>query len=73
MPRRVELAATDPPRERESFRGVAFAPAEGGVAVVRRRAAPLGAASVGRGAARRRPVDHGRAGQRHPAQHEVAA
>ena len=73
MLRQFDLVATDAPRERESFRGVAFAPAEGGVAVVRRRAAPLGAASVGAGAAQRCPVDHGHAGQRDPAQPEVAA
>jgi len=36
--RNFELATTSEPGERESFRGVAFAPSEGGVAVVRRRA-----------------------------------
>ena len=36
--RNFELQPTDEPGERESFRGVAFAPAKGGVAVVRRRA-----------------------------------
>jgi cytochrome P450 family 138 len=36
--RNFELAPTSEPSERESFRGVAFAPAKGGVAVVRRRA-----------------------------------
>jgi cytochrome P450 family 138 len=35
--RNFELAPTKEPGERESFRGVAFAPAKGGVAVVRRR------------------------------------
>ena len=37
MLRRFELQPSDDPPERESFRGVAFAPAKGGVAVVRRR------------------------------------
>ena len=36
--RNFELQTTDAPGERESFRGVAFAPSKGGVAVVRRRA-----------------------------------
>ncbi len=36
--RNFELQPTDAPGERDSFRGVAFAPAKGGVAVVRRRA-----------------------------------
>jgi hypothetical protein len=36
--RNFELRTTDAPGERESFRGVAFAPSKGGVAVVRRRA-----------------------------------
>jgi cytochrome P450 family 138 len=36
--RNFELQPTAEPGERESFRGVAFAPAKGGVAVVRRRA-----------------------------------
>ncbi|HVX33835.1 MAG TPA: cytochrome P450 [Solirubrobacterales bacterium] len=35
--RNFELAPTSEPGERESFRGVAFAPSKGGVAVVRRR------------------------------------
>ncbi len=39
--RNFELQPTDAPSEREGFRGVAFAPAKGGVAVVRRRALPL--------------------------------
>jgi cytochrome P450 family 138 len=36
--RNFELATTGEPGERESFRGVAFAPSKGGLAVVRRRA-----------------------------------
>ncbi|MBS1678114.1 MAG: cytochrome P450 [Actinobacteria bacterium] len=40
--RSFELQATSEPGERESFRGVAFAPSKGGAAVVRRR--PLGQA-----------------------------
>ena len=65
--RQFELAPTTDPPERESFRGVAFAPSKGGLAVVRRRRAPLaadagdvGAAEMipsGRGAAEC-PVDH---------------
>jgi cytochrome P450 len=42
--RHFELVPTDAPGERESFRGVAFAPANGGVAAVRRRREPLGSA-----------------------------
>jgi cytochrome P450 family 138 len=38
--RNFELQPTDAPGEREAFRGVAFAPAKGGVAKVRRRALP---------------------------------
>jgi len=37
MLRNFELQPTSAPPERESFRGVAFAPGKGGVAVVRRR------------------------------------
>jgi cytochrome P450 len=39
--RNFELQPTDAPSEHEGFRGVAFAPAKGGLAVVRRRALPL--------------------------------
>jgi cytochrome P450 family 138 len=42
--RNFELQPTDAPGEHEGFRGVAFAPAKGGVTVVRRRALPLEAA-----------------------------
>jgi cytochrome P450 len=59
MLRHFELVATDAPGEHESFRGVAFAPARGGIAVVRRRSTPLGSASEGAGAVDRCPVDHG--------------
>lgn len=41
--RHYELLPTDAAGERQSFRGVAFAPAKGGRAVVRRRQEPLGA------------------------------
>jgi cytochrome P450 family 138 len=57
--RRFELQATESPAERWSFRGVAFAPAKGAVAVVRRREKPLGADAVGPSEAARCPVDHG--------------
>ncbi len=43
--RDFELQTTDDPPERESFRGVAFAPSKGGRAIVRRRAVPLGPGS----------------------------
>ncbi len=39
--RNFELQPTDAPPEHEGFRGVAFAPAKGGVAVVRKRKLPL--------------------------------
>jgi hypothetical protein len=39
--RNFELQTTSTPGEPEGFRGVAFAPAKGGLAVVRRRALPL--------------------------------
>jgi cytochrome P450 family 138 len=56
MLRNFELAPTDAPGERASFRGVAFAPAKGGVAVVHRRRRPLG---VGAGPSEARcPVEH---------------
>jgi cytochrome P450 family 138 len=42
MLRHFELIPTDARGERQSFRGVAFAPAQGGVTVVRRRREPLG-------------------------------
>ena len=41
MLRRFELVASDAPPERESFRGVAFAPAKGGLGRFRRRPVPL--------------------------------
>jgi cytochrome P450 len=60
--RHFELLPTDAPGERESFRGVAFAPRNGGVVVVNRRRAPLGKRSgVQDAAAPRCPVDHGAA------------
>ena len=40
--RHFELIPTDARGERPSFRGVAFAPSKGGVAIVRRRREPLG-------------------------------
>jgi len=57
MLRDFELAATSAPPERESFRGVAYAPARGGIGRFRRRPAPLGAGSAPATAARC-PVDH---------------
>jgi cytochrome P450 family 138 len=60
MLRHFELRTTDEPGERESFRGVAFAPRDGGVAVVKRRREPLGNRSGEEAAAAPRcPVEHG--------------
>jgi hypothetical protein len=67
--RHFELLPTDAPDERESFRGVAFAPKGGGVAVVRRRRTPLGNRPPERGDAARCPVDHDAA--RDPADRDV--
>lgn len=58
MLRQFELQPTDAPAERWSFRGVAFAPAKGGMAVVRRREEPLGTAAAQHGDAARCPVEH---------------
>jgi cytochrome P450 family 138 len=44
MLREFELAPTNAPGEREAFRGVAFSPAKGGMAKVRRRALAVDAA-----------------------------
>lgn len=73
MLRHFELVPDDAPGERESFRGVAFAPARGGVAVVRRRGRPLGRASSVAVAATGCPVDHDHADQTRTADQEVAA
>jgi cytochrome P450 len=56
--RQFELQPTDAAAERWSFRGVAYAPAKGGVAVVRRRAEPLGASASQPVEEARCPVDH---------------
>lgn len=56
--RQFELRPSGGPGERWSFRGVAFAPAKGGLAVVRRRDEPLGKAAAPTGDAARCPVDH---------------
>ena len=58
MLRHFELEPTDTPGESWSFRGVAFAPARGGVAVVRRRRAPLSGAIVEPDEAARCPINH---------------
>lgn len=57
MLRHFELMPTGAPDERESFRGVAFAPARGGVAAVRRRPEPLGGTAEEGLAAASCPVD----------------
>jgi hypothetical protein len=43
--RHFELLPASSPAERERFRGVAFAPAKGGMALVRRRRVPSGSAA----------------------------
>jgi cytochrome P450 len=59
MLRHFELLPTDAPGERERFRGLAFAPAKGGRAVVRRRTTPLGSQARGtERSADRCPVEH---------------
>lgn len=58
MVRHFELEPTDAPGESFSFRGVAYAPAKGGVGVVRRRSEPLGEAAAQPAEAARCPVDH---------------
>jgi cytochrome P450 len=58
MLRHFELEPTDAPGERWSFRGVAFAPARGGLAVVRRRDEPLGKTAVQPDEAARCQVHH---------------
>ncbi len=57
MLRHFELKPTSLRGERFSFRGVAFAPAKGGVAVVRRRDEPFGKAVVQPPEAARGPVE----------------
>ncbi len=51
-----EILTTDAPPEKESFRGVAYAPSKGGVGRFRRRAVPLEAGKFS--SAARCPVDH---------------
>jgi cytochrome P450/pimeloyl-ACP methyl ester carboxylesterase len=69
--RHFELLPTDAPSERESFRGVAFAPKDGGVAVVRRRGAALGNRPPQTGDAALCPADH--AAARCPVDHASPA
>jgi hypothetical protein len=57
--RHFELEPTDAPGERQRFRGVAFAPARGSMAVFQRRARPLGESAGGEPEESRCPVDHG--------------
>jgi cytochrome P450 len=59
MLRHFELQPTDAPPEAFSFRGVAYAPANGGVAVVHRRDEPLGGRGAEPAEEARCPVDHG--------------
>jgi cytochrome P450 len=59
MLRHFELQPTESPAEAFGFRGVAYAPAKGGVAVVHRRNEPLGAGASAPAEEARCPVDHG--------------
>lgn len=58
MLRHFELVPSGAPGEHQSFRGVAFAPSKGGLAVVRRRSTPLGGTGAAGADAARCPVDH---------------
>jgi cytochrome P450 family 138 len=58
MLRQFELLPASGPEERESFRGVAFAPAKGGMGRVRRRRTALGEDSAAVSASANCPVDH---------------
>lgn len=46
MLRHFEVGTTDSPPERESFRGLAYAPSKGGLCTVRRRAVPVSPSHV---------------------------
>jgi cytochrome P450 family 138 len=63
MLRHFELLPASDKEERESFRGVAFAPAKGGMGRVWRRHTPLGAEGATATATAERPVDHAIAAQ----------
>jgi cytochrome P450 len=59
MLRHFDLEPTTEPPEASSFRGVAYAPKQGGRAIVRRRTTPRGSGTAGAGAAGQCPVEHG--------------
>jgi cytochrome P450 len=58
MLRHFELLPANDREERESFRGVAFAPAKGGMGRVRRRRTALGEGSADASASAKCPIDH---------------
>jgi cytochrome P450 len=58
MLRHFELLPTNEKEERESFRGVAFAPAKGGMGRIRRRLTPLGAETSAASSSAECPVSH---------------
>jgi cytochrome P450 family 138 len=82
MLRHFELLPASDRDERESFRGVAFAPAKGGMGHVRRRRTALGAGSANASASAKcpvddmataqRPIDHAAATTQHPVNHVAA-
>ena len=69
--RHFELLPAHDREERESFRGVAFAPSRGGLGRVRRRRTALGEADAGIAASSECPVDHERAAAGCPVDHAV--
>ncbi|HEY3829637.1 MAG TPA: cytochrome P450 [Solirubrobacteraceae bacterium] len=69
MLRQFELLPASEKEERESFRGVAFAPAKGGRGRVRRRRRPLGEGSAAASADAACPVDHDVAAAQCPVEH----
>jgi cytochrome P450 len=73
MLRHFELLPTSDAPERESFRGVAFAPAKGGMGRVRRRRNPLGRESAPTSADASCPVDHDTPAAHCPVDHAAPA
>jgi cytochrome P450 len=71
--RHFELLPAYDREERESFRGVAFAPAKGGMGRVRRRRTALGERGAGAAASAECPVDHDMAAAHCPDDHAAPA
>jgi hypothetical protein len=69
MLRHFELLPANDKEEHESFRGVAFAPAKGGMGRFRRRSTPLGAESSAAAAVAECPVDHSTVSAQCPVDH----